>query len=155
MVDPRAFRDALGRFATGVTIVTMDAGGVPAGITVNAFLSLSLTPPLVGIAIDGRAGAHATLMESDRFGVSMLAEHQRAVSDHFAGLSTTGTVHFDRLGLVPVVTGSLAQLACRIVQRVPVGDHTLFVGEVQEVATFRGRPLLYFRGGYSIPVSEV
>lgn len=149
MIDPRAFRDALGRFATGVTIVTMDRDGTPSGITVNAFLSLSLVPPLVGISIDHQAGAHDTLMAAERFGVSMLREDQRPASDRYAGLATVGDVRFVRLGGVPVVQDALAQLACRIVQRVPVGDHTLFVGEVEEAAVQEGKPLLYFRGRYA------
>lgn len=151
MIEPRAFRDTLGRFATGVTIVTMDRDGTPAGITVNAFLSLSLEPPLVGVAIDLRAGAHDTLMSVERFGVSVLGEHQREVSDYFAGLEPAEPPPFVRLGGVPVVKGAIAHLACRIVQRVPVGDHTLFVGEVEALALGEGSPLVFFRGGYGLP----
>lgn len=151
MIDPRAFRDALGRFATGVTIVTMDGDGGPSGITVNAFLSLSLDPPLVGVSIDRRAGAHDTLMSARRYGVTVLAEHAQEVSQYFAGFARTGEPTFSRLGGVPVVEGGLALLACRIVRRVAVGDHTLFVGEVEEAVIGEGLPLVYFRGRYGMP----
>lgn len=151
MIDPRAFRDTLGRFATGVTIVTMERDGVASGITVNAFLSLSLEPPLVGISIDVRAGAHDTLMACGRYGVSVLRDEQRDASDHFAGLASSSAPPFTRLGGVPVVDGSLARLACRIVQRIRIGDHTLFVGEVEEATVQGGAPLLYFRGRYFAP----
>lgn len=150
MIEPQKFRDALGRFATGVTVVTMDQPGGPRGITVNAFLSLSLTPPLVGIAIDRSAGAHGTLLEVPDFGVSVLAASQRELSDRYAGRTTAAEATFGRLGSVPVIEGAIAQLACRIAQRLPVGDHTLFVGEVEEAVTGAGTPLLYYQGRYGV-----
>jgi len=148
MIDARTFRDALGRFATGVTVVTMDTEDGPRGITVNAFSSLSLDPPLVGVAIDHGAGAHGALVQAERYGVSILTRAQQDLSDRFAGRDIAPEIGWERLGEAPVLRGSLVQLSCGIVQRVTVGDHTLFVGQVEAAATREADPLLYHRGGY-------
>lgn len=149
MIDPRTFRDALGRFATGITVVSSEAGdGVPRGITVNAFLSLSLEPPLVGVSIDRSAHAHDGLAGAEYYGVSMLAAGQSWLSDLFAGRPVEADPSWERLGGVPVLEGALTQLACRIVDRAPVGDHTLFVGQVEAAVTLDAAPLLYHRGRY-------
>lgn len=148
MIDATTFRDALGRFASGVTVVTMDTDGGPRGITVNAFSSLSLDPPLVGVAIDHRAGAHGSLSQASRFGVSILARSQQILSDRFAGREVEVEVEWERLADAPVVRGALVELSCEIVQRVVIGDHTLFVGRVEAALTRDGTPLLYHRGGY-------
>ena len=150
MIDARTFRDALGRFATGVTVVTMDTDGGPRGITVNAFSSLSLDPPLVGVAIDHGAGAHGALVEADRYGVSILTRAQQDLSDRFAGRDIDPEIEWERLGEAPVLRGSLVQLSCKIVQHVTVGDHTLFVGQVEAALIRDGVPLLYHRGGYGV-----
>jgi flavin reductase (DIM6/NTAB) family NADH-FMN oxidoreductase RutF len=148
MIDARTFRDALGRFATGITVVSVAAPSRPHGITVNAFLSLSLEPPLVGVAIDTKAKAHEALAQAERYGVSLLAREQQVLSDLFAGRPVEVTPRWERLDGVPVLEDALAQLACRIVDRHPVGDHTLFVGEVAGAVTRDAAPLLYHRGRY-------
>jgi flavin reductase (DIM6/NTAB) family NADH-FMN oxidoreductase RutF len=150
MIDERTFRDALGRFATGVTVVSMDTDEGPRGITVSAFLSLSLRPPLIGVSIDMGAGAHGTLMHAERFGVSILAEEQRPLSDRFAGRPLEVEPSWDRLGGVPVLSGALVGLDCLIVDRHGTGDHTLFVGRIEHAAVHDGTPLLYHRGGYGV-----
>jgi flavin reductase (DIM6/NTAB) family NADH-FMN oxidoreductase RutF len=150
MIDERTFRDALGRFATGVTVVSMDTEDGPRGITVSAFLSLSLHPPLVGVSIDERAGAHATLTAAERYGVSILAEEQRPLSDRFAGRPLEVQPDWIRLGGAPVLDRALVQLDCVIVDRHRTGDHTLFVGRIDAAATRDGTPLLYHRGGYGV-----
>lgn len=150
MIDERTFRDALGRFASGVTVVSMDSGEGPRGITVNAFLSLSLRPPLVGVSIDVAAGAHAALATAERYGVSVLHEGQRDLSDRFAGRPVEPEVRWERLGGAPVLAEALVQLDCRIVDRLETGDHTLFVGAIDEATTRDGVPLLYHRGGYGV-----
>lgn len=149
-IDPIDFRQALGRFASGVTIVTMrgDDGEVR-GITVSAFLSLSLAPPLVGVAIDRRARAHALLGRVPRFAVSVLSAEQEGLSNHFAGRSPDlDDDPFASLADHPVIRGALAQLVCRVVERVPTGDHTLFVGEIEAIDLGEGDPLAYYRGDY-------
>lgn len=155
--DSLAFRRTLGRFATGVTVVTMEAdghddlvlGAGPYGITVNAFMSLSLDPPLIAVSIDKKAGAHATLMSATRFGVSVLAADQTAVSDHFAGRQVTlGGDPFTALAGFPVIAGSVARLVSRVNRTVDVGDHTLFIGEVEAIERDDDAPLVFFGGQY-------
>lgn len=121
----------------------------PFGITVNAFLSLSLEPPLVAVSIDKRARAHATLVRSERFGVSVLAADQADVSDHFAGrpVALNGVPYEEYEGF-PVIRGAIAQLVLRTEQQVDVGDHTLFVGRVEALRYADGAPLVYFGSAY-------
>ncbi len=148
-IDADAFKDALGRFATGVTVVATDTDGGPKGITVNAFLSLSLHPPLVGVSIDRSSQAHDGLMRADRFGVSVLAGDQAPLSNRFAGRDGAGeATPWERLADAPVLPGAVARLSCRIEARVPTGDHTLFVAEVEAVRSDDLPPLAYFRGRY-------
>ncbi len=163
--DHRNFREALGRFATGITVVTMTAplrGNPPAGdeeslypdletfgITVNAFMSVSLDPPLVAISIDQLALAHATLLTAERFGVSVLAEGQAHLSDQFAGRPVARPGQpFEELDGFPVVRGAIAQLVLSRHSYHSAGDHTIFVGRVLALRSFGGEPLLYFRSAY-------
>jgi len=150
MIDSREFRRALGRFATGITVVTMRSGAETYGITVNAFMSVSLKPPLIAVCLDKRAQAHETLRESDRFGVSILRDEQAALSDHFAGRPGPRVeAPFEDLHGHPVVRGALAHLVCRSYDVADAGDHSLFLGEVEALASFDGRPLLYLEGRYA------
>jgi len=161
-MDASTFRDALGRFATGVTVVGIDTPDGPRGITVNAFLSLSLEPPLVGVAIGTKAGAHESLELATHYGVSVLASEQRDLSDRFAGRPIEPDFTWLVDSGAPVLDGALVQLTCRIVDRHPVGDHTLFVGQhpvgdhtlfvgqVEHAVTQDGAPLLYQRGRYGV-----
>lgn len=150
----RDFRDTLGRFATGVTVVTMLLPGEEGkreafGITVNAFMSLSLDPPLVAVSIDKRARAHKTLLGAERFGVSVLAEGQAAVSDRFAGRPVTlGHDPYEEHEGFPVIGGALAQIVLGMERAVDAGDHTIFIGRVEAMRRSEGAPLLYFKGAY-------
>ena len=151
-VDENGFKRALGQFASGVTIVTTrDRWGEPIGLTVSAFCSASLEPPLVLVCIDERSSAASAIGESGRFGVSLLAEHQEDLSKRFA---QPGDGKFVGLELIRRPTGTtlipeaLAQLDCRLVAPHAAGDHTLFVGEVEYVDVNPGRPLLYHAAGY-------
>lgn len=148
--DAFEFRRTLGRFATGVTVVTMlgDAGE-PYGITVNAFMSLSLNPPLIAVSIDKSAGANATMLAATRFGVSVLGEGQADVSDHFAGRPVELAADpFTSLAGFPVIAGSISRLVSRLDTTVDVGDHTLFIGKVEATMRFDDRPLVFFGGQY-------
>lgn len=150
-VSPAAFRDALGRFASGVTVVTIPHAGDPAGvrgITANAFMSVSLEPPLVLVSIGKKARAHEPLLTAQRYGVSILGQDQAALSNHFAGFDDSAVPSFTELDGLAVLEGALAQLVCRVVNRVEAGDHTLFIGQVEALTTAEGSPLLYFRGRY-------
>lgn len=152
--DHQAFREAMSTFATGITVVTMTApqeGGEDElfGITVNAFMSVSLEPPLIAVSIDRRARAHATLHAAERFGVSVLADDQAHLSDQFAGRPVAQPEQpFERLAGFPVVRGALAQLVLRREDAFLAGDHTIFIGRVEALRSFSGEPLLYFRSGY-------
>lgn len=149
-IEPDMFRQTLGRFPTGVTVVTFSLpDGTVHGITVSSFTSLSLTPPLVGAAIGRKARAHGMLPGLARYGVSVLAEDQAIVSDHFAGRPTAlqGDL-FEQLDGHPVLRGAAAQLVCDVVDQVPVGDHTLVVGRIEHVRLAEAGSLAYGRGRY-------
>jgi flavin reductase (DIM6/NTAB) family NADH-FMN oxidoreductase RutF len=152
-IDPDEFRAVLGRFASGVTILTArDSEGRDHGMTVSAFCSASLVPPLVLACIDRSADMHDVLRKATHFGVSILAEGQEALSRRFAELETG---RFDGIGYsraesgVVLLDDALGHLECRRVDRYDAGDHAIFVGEVEWAACQQDRPLLYYRGGYA------
>jgi flavin reductase (DIM6/NTAB) family NADH-FMN oxidoreductase RutF len=153
--DPvAAFRRTLGMFATGVTVITTQAKEQGSeqvhGMTANAFMSVSLQPPLVVISVDRRARMHALLHEGRRFGISVLADEQWALSDRFAGRAEPGTeeVGFDLVHETPLVRGALAHLVARVVRSYWGGDHSLFLGQVEYARYGEGRPLLFHGGRY-------
>lgn len=157
--DPAlAFRRTLGMFATGVTIVTTQVGdevhgqmhGQVHGMTANAFMSVSLRPPLVLISIDKRAKMNALLREGVRFGVSVLAEDQRELSDRFAGRpgEHATEARFQEVHGTPLVEGALAALVARTERSYWGGDHSLFLGRVEYARYGRGTPLLFHGGQY-------
>lgn len=149
--DPAAaFRRTLGMFATGVTVITTQAGEQVHGMTANAFMSVSLRPPLVVISVDRRAKMHSLLHEGRRYGISVLADEQRALSDRFAGRTGEGTeeVEFDLVHETPLVRGALAHLVARVVRSNWGGDHSLFVGQVEYARYGEGQPLLFHGGRY-------
>jgi len=149
MIDNREFRRTMGRFATGITVVTMRSGSRCHGITVNAFMSVSLEPPLIAVCIDKRARAHPTLLESERFGVSILRAGQEDLSDHFAGRRVHGIADpFVEFHSFPVVRDALGDMVCSMHDVVDAGDHSIFLGEVLALRADDGRPLLYYEGDY-------
>lgn len=146
----------MGKFATGVTVVTVPtANGVVRGMTANSFTSVSLAPMLVLVCVDYRARTLALMEASERFGISVLAENQQALSDYFAGSDqdpqTAGPlgVRF-RLSQhgTPLLEDCLATLDCRKVAAHVAGDHTIFIGEVVDMDAVEGRPLLFYAGRY-------
>lgn len=150
--DARTFRSALGRFATGVIVVTAGPRGSPHAMTANAFLSGSLAPPLVVVSVGRKARMHERLAGARRFGVSILAEAQEPASRHFAGQVVPGFAPaFGELAGVPVLAHAAVVMAARIEHRYGCGDHTLFVGAVEDLAVNAAAPpLLYFEGRYGI-----
>ena len=150
------FRKAMGCFATGVTIITVDLEGEVHGMTANAFASVSLDPPLLLVCVDRRASTHAHLQAKKRFGINVLGEEQRAISEYYARpdrdhehAETEAGARFDRTKHgTPVLHGSLAYLECRLHSAEVAGDHTIFIAEVEDVVVREGDPLLFFRGKY-------
>ncbi len=150
MIDPRTFRQVLGSFATGITVVTMRDSERVHGITVNAFMSVSLDPPLIAVSIDRSARAHDTMLVAERFGVSVLRAEQEHVSNHFAGRPglPTGEIYTDFAGF-PVIEGALSHIVSRTYNVTEAGDHTIFIGRVEALRTSPGMPLLYSQGQYA------
>jgi len=149
--DPAlAFRRTLGMFATGVTVLTTRVGEQVHGMTANAFMSVSLRPPLVLVSIDRRAKMGALLHEGTRFGVSVLEARQTALSDRFAGrvADDPPEATFEVVHETPLVEGALAHLVARVVRSYWGGDHSLFLGQVEFARYGEGRPLLFHGGRY-------
>jgi len=149
--DPAlAFRRTLGMFATGVTVLTTRVGEQVHGMTANAFMSVSLQPPLVLISIDRRAKMGALLHEGTRFGVSVLEAKQTVLSDRFAGrvADELPEATFEVIHETPLVEGALAHLVARVVRSYWGGDHSLFLGQVEFARYGDGRPLLFHGGRY-------
>ena len=149
--DPAlAFRRTLGMFATGVTVLTTRVGEQVHGMTANAFMSVSLQPPLVLISIDRRAKMGALMHEGTRFGVSVLEARQTGLSDRFAGrvADQLPEATFEVVHETPLVEGALAHLVARVVRSYWGGDHSLFLGRVEFARYGEGRPLLFHGGRY-------
>ena len=151
-ITPDQFRDALGRFASGVSIITTrDASGTDHGMTASAFSSVSLDPPLVLFCIDHAATIAPHIAASGHVGVSVLAAGQEALSRRFALKDADrfeGAPIVRAASGVALVGGALSQLDCRIAARHEGGDHTIVIAEVEAIDTSPGEPLLYFRGAY-------
>jgi flavin reductase (DIM6/NTAB) family NADH-FMN oxidoreductase RutF len=156
--DPAsAFRRTLGMFATGVTIVTTQAGTQVHGMTANAFMSVSLRPPLIVISVDRRARMHSLLHEGKRYGVSVLADEQQELSDVFAGRARDlgAQAGFELIHDTPLVEGALAHLVARVVRSYWGGDHSLFLGQVEYARYGEGTPLLFHGGQYERLLASV
>jgi flavin reductase (DIM6/NTAB) family NADH-FMN oxidoreductase RutF len=156
MIDADTFRSVLGRFASGITIVTArDSAGHDHGMTVSAFCSLSLSPSLVLFCVDKTATMFDLLGTHPDVGISILSSSQEAYSRRFADTDTERSERFDGIaytrGMAEVVLleGALAHLECRITAHHDAGDHIVVVAEVDRAQPLGGRPLLYFRGGYA------
>jgi flavin reductase ActVB len=152
-LDSDLFRAVLGRFASGITIATVrDADGGDHGMTVSAFSSLSLDPPLVLVCIGNDASMAGALAAASHVGVNILSQEQEALSRRFAGKydDRFNGLAFDHAPSgVPILGDVLAWIDGRIVARHPAGDHVIIVLAVEAAATGDGRPLLYYRGGYA------
>jgi flavin reductase (DIM6/NTAB) family NADH-FMN oxidoreductase RutF len=153
-IDPDSFRSVLGRFASGITVVTTrDSDQRDVGMTVSAFCSVSLRPPLVQACVDHQASLHAALLQNQRYAVSILAADQEELSRRFS--AAVSTRRFDGIGYrrgesgMLLLDDALAHLECRIVASHDAGDHTLFIGEVESASARSVPPLLYYRGGYT------
>jgi flavin reductase len=150
------FRKAMGCFATGVTIVTVDLDGEVHGMTANALASVSLDPPLLLVCVDHSARTHAHLRARKRFGINILAEHQQPISQYYARTDYSqeraeqeAGARFDRTRHgTPILQGALAYLECMLQSTQEAGDHTIFIAAVEDVVVHTGQPLLFFRSKY-------
>lgn len=151
-INKNEFRAALGRFASGVTVVTTrDVGGRLHGITVSAFCSVSLEPPLVLVCIEKKAGSHHAFQNGKAFVINILKDNQQHISDRFASHISdkfAGVSYRSGIEDLPVLDDALANLECILKYSYEAGDHTIFVGEIEKAHIADGKPLLYFHGNY-------
>lgn len=149
-VDPRQLRDACGQFGTGVTIITTRCDEHDHGMTANAFMSISLDPPLVAISVAKNAKMLPCIQKSGRFAVSVLAEGMEKLAWHFAGKPDAALCDFfERRTGLPVIVGAAAAFVSEVAEEIVAGDHTIFVGHVREMSHDAGKkPLLFFQGRF-------
>lgn len=157
-IDPRDFRNALGTFATGVTIITAaGADKKPYGLTCNSFASVSLNPPLVLWSLVLYSSSLSIFQNASHFAVNVLGVSQQALSNKFAKSSDDkfdGVEWTAGLGGAPLLPESVANFQCRSVNRYYGGDHVIFLGAVEAYSYNRNEPLLFARGGYGRFTSE-
>ncbi|MEH7494358.1 flavin reductase family protein [Neobacillus niacini] len=154
-MDDRQFRTAMGKFATGVTVIATDVDGDVHGMTANAFMSVSLDPKLVVISIGEKARILEKIKQSQTFSVNILAADQQELSMIFAGqLKEHREVEFDRLDGKPVLNGAVAQIACDVSAVHLEGDHTLFIGRVTDIHLEDAEPLIFYSGKYRALAEE-
>jgi len=151
-MEAQELRRVMGHFATGVTVITTkDNDGNPQGLTANAFMSLSLNPPLAIVSVDKNATCYGCFQPGNGFSVNFLSDDQEEISRRFA---TKGVDKFADLNWragsngAALIDGALAQVECRIAACHDGGDHTIVVGEILNVCADGDRPLLFFKGKY-------
>ena len=160
-VDPRTYRDVMGRFVTGVTVITTASpiaeGIQPWGTTVNAFTSVSLDPPLVLICVGRERSIHPVIEKAGRFAVNILAEESQGLSDCFAGAPSAlprsafcGASYTVSAAGMPILDAGVAHLECDVQQTLDAGDHTIYLARVIRLglSEVHPLPLLYYRGRY-------
>jgi flavin reductase (DIM6/NTAB) family NADH-FMN oxidoreductase RutF len=152
VIEPGPFRRALGSFPTGVAIVTAIADGEPAGMTINSFSSVSLTPPLVQFSVDRKAHSLAVWQAADHFAIHVLAEKQIDLSNRFAKPRSDKWADMsvsDGLGGTPLIKNALCIFECSKWAEYDGGDHLIFIGQVEQIAHNErdGRAPLVFHGG--------
>ncbi|MBE3604060.1 flavin reductase family protein [bacterium] len=151
-IDKNELRRVMGHFATGVTVITtLNKDGKIHGLTANAFASVSLDPPLCLISVDKKAESYGSFEESRVFTVNILASDQEALSRKFAvsgGNKFEGVAYRIGANGAPILDGALAYIECKLYAAYDGGDHTIYLGEVQQAEITEGKPLLFFRGGY-------
>jgi flavin reductase (DIM6/NTAB) family NADH-FMN oxidoreductase RutF len=146
--NPRAFRDALGRFATGITVVTVASGDGPVGFTANSFASVSLDPPLVLWSPAKASTRYAYFAEAEHFAIHILGAEQEELSRRFSrgGAGFDGLPRIETPEGVPVIPGTLARFDCIHHARHDGGDHLIVVGRVLRAAHRDGDPLVFHKG---------
>lgn len=156
-VDPDHFRQVMGRFATGVTVIAARVGEKTRGMTANAFMSGSLNPPLCVVSVAKRARMHDHLASAGAFSVNILAAGQEPVATHFAGRPVAGLdVTFGELDGCPTIAGASATIAAVVEATHDCGDHTIFIGHIGAMVADKQPPLLYHAGRFAalVPLRE-
>jgi flavin reductase (DIM6/NTAB) family NADH-FMN oxidoreductase RutF len=150
-IDDAHFKEAMSRFASGVTVVTTEHEGVLYGMTVASFASLSLHPPLVLVCVAKAAKSHEAIRATGKFGVSILASNQADLSGKFASKSDdkfAGVSYHRGENGMPLIDGAVCTLECRVHEQFVSGDHSIFTGEVLEAQITEDAPLAYYRSAY-------
>ncbi len=154
VLDKKLFRQAMGRFATGVTVLTVNLHGAIKGMTANAVTSVSLEPLLMLACIGHTARTHSWMSQSGWYGVNILSGKQKLVSDFFARgqgddpIPDSIKIYRSKQG-TPIIEGSMVFFDCRVVQTVEAGDHTLFLGQIEDIQILNtDEPLLFSEGKY-------
>lgn len=153
-ISTAQFRAALGQWPSGVSVVTTRVGSTPAGMTVSAFFSVSLAPPLIAVCLDRKAVTLGLIAQSGRFAVNVLSAKQSALSNRFAARDNE-PIRFDGVALdvveaagSPLLSGAVAHLDCQLTATHDAGDHVLCVGQVGVARIHPGEPLIYHASGY-------
>src|SRR5690348_3246490 len=149
-IEPSMFRRVMGRFATGVAVVTFIRNEQATGMTVNAFMSVSLDPPLILISVRRASAFVKHTRVGSRCGINILSEQQRKLGPHFANRPEPDTeARFHDHAGTPLLDGSLAEIVARVVDIHPAGDHLLFIAEIEHLAHGpEAQPLIFFSGRY-------
>ena len=151
-IEKNELRRVMGHFATGVTVITtFRNSGEMHGLTANAFTSVSLVPPLLLVCVDKQAESYPCFDETRVFTVNILAHDQEALSRKFAvsgGDKFQGVAYHAGANGAPILDGALAYVECKVVQEFDGGDHTIYLGEIEQAEAREGKPLMFFRGGY-------
>lgn len=144
-----SFRQAMGQFATGVTVITTLNDAEPHGMTANGFMSISLDPELVAISIGHKAATLNKIKASNIFGVSILQSEQIDISKRFAGqIEVESTFEFEYVDNFPLIPNSIMRTVCEVVEQIEAGDHTIFLGKPKLIEVNEGNPLLFYQGKY-------
>ncbi|SER67192.1 NADH-FMN oxidoreductase RutF, flavin reductase (DIM6/NTAB) family [Gracilibacillus ureilyticus] len=149
-MNSQHFRRAMSKFATGITVVTTTFDDTNHGMTVNAFMSVSLDPQLITISLDQNSNFYKNADKIKRFGISILREEQQEISMIFAKQTEKDFDNFSEIDGVPAIPDSLATLACTVVNQVEAGDHLLLIANVDKIdlSEDEGSPILYFNSSY-------
>jgi 3-hydroxy-9,10-secoandrosta-1,3,5(10)-triene-9,17-dione monooxygenase reductase component len=153
-ISTNKFKKTLGSFATGVTVVTTCLDSKLHGLTVNAFSSLSLNPPLVLICIDKKSESNKILKQSKIFAVNILSKDQKNLSKIFSDSKNKNRFHkvktTTKITGSPIIVNSLGYIDCSVEKIIPAGDHNIFVGKIKSLNTKNLDPLIYYRGNYLV-----
>ncbi len=148
-MNDRQFRNAMGKFVTGVTVILTEVEGEAYGMTANSFMSVSLDPKLATVSIDHRASILSKITESRSFTVNILSDDQVELSKIFAGqLKEKSQVELERFDERPILPGAVANISCEVIADHIEGDHTLFIGKVTDVKLEDKNPLVFYGGKY-------